>query len=213
MDTIESIIRWIGGLAALVVIIIVMISVLRFRSQPAGKTVGSSPARLYSPVFLMVGSLISIAICVLLWRPIPLILPPRAQVIALILGAVLYFSGIGLVLWGRQALGKYHNLSTTQGVQLFADHQLITNGPFAVVRHPMYLGFFLAVFGGLLLYQTWTMVLFALSSPVFVKRARREEEALIEVFGEEYRLYQQRVPAFFPRLFGRMREVQRRSTA
>ncbi len=84
---------------------------------------------------------------------------------------------------------------------MFADHQLITSGPFAYVRHPMYLGFFLAVLGGLLLYQTWTMFIFLLCSPVFVKRAQREEEALISVFGEEYEAYRRKVPAFFPRFF------------
>ena len=200
METIECLLRWIGGVAALVVIIIVLISVRRFRSRPAGKTVGSSPARLYSPAFLVIGSLISIGICVLLWRSIPVTLPSWAQVTALVLGALLYFCGIALVLWGRQALGKFHNLSSSQGVQLFADHELITSGPFAFVRHPMYLGFFLAVLGGLLLYQTWTMFIFLLCSPVFVKRAQREEEALISAFGEEYESYQRRVPAFFPRL-------------
>jgi protein-S-isoprenylcysteine O-methyltransferase Ste14 len=200
MDTIESLLRWIGGVAALVVIIIVLISVRRFRSRPAGKTIGSSPARLYSPIFLVVASLISIVICVLLWQPIPVTLPSWAQVTALVLGSLLYFCGIALVLWGRQALGKFHNLSSTQGVQLFADHELITSGPFAFVRHPMYLGFFLSVLGGLLLYQTWTMFIFLLCSPVFVKRAQREEEALISAFGEEYESYQRRVPAFFPRL-------------
>lgn len=198
MDTIESLLRWIGGVAALLVIIIVLISVRRFRSRPAGMTVGSSPARLYSPAFLVIGSLISIGICVLLWRPIPLTLPPWAQVTALVLGALLYFSGIALILWGRQALGKFHNVSSSQGVQLFADHELITSGPFAFVRHPMYLGFFLAVLGGLLLYQTWTLLIFLLCSPVFVKHAQREEEALISAFGEEYESDQRRVPAFFP---------------
>ena len=207
MDTIESIIRWAGGIAALIVIIVVLISVGRFRAQPAGKIVGSSPARLYSPVFLVISSVISIAICYLLWRPIVTTLPPWAQAVALVVGTLFYFGGIGLVLWGRQALGKYHNVSTTQGVQLFADHQLITSGPFAMVRHPMYLGFFLTVFGGLLLYQTWTMVLFLLCSPVFVKRARREEEALISVFGDEYQAYKRSVPAFFPRLFKRKPDV------
>jgi len=207
MDTIESIIRWAGGIAALIVIIVVLISVGRFRAQPAGKIVGSSPARLYSPVFLVISSLISIAFCYLLWRPVVTTLPPWAQAVALVVGTLFYFGGIGLVLWGRQALGKYHNVSTTQGVQLFADHQLITSGPFAIVRHPMYLGFFLTVFGGLLLYQTWTMLLFALCAPVFVKRARREEEALLSVFGDEYQAYMRNVPAFFPRLFKRKPDV------
>lgn len=203
METLESILRWAGGIAALVMISVVFASVLRFRSRPAGTTVGRSPARLYSPVFLVVASLISIAICVLLWRPIGMALPPWAQALALIAGSLLYFSGIGLVLWGRQALGKYHNLSTSMGAQLFADHQLVTSGPFAYVRHPMYLGFWMAALGGLLLYWTWTMVLFLLGAPIFGRRARREEEALTATFGAEYEAYRRRVPAFFPRLLSR----------
>lgn len=203
MDTIVCIVRWAGGVAALVMIIVIMISVGRFRSRPAGKTVGSSPARLYSPIFLVVASLISIGVCVVLWRPIIETMPGWMQVTALLLGALLYFPGIGLILWGRLALGKFHNISSTQGVQLFADHQLITSGPFAYVRHPMYLGFWMASLGGLLLYGTWTMVIFLLGSPIFVRRARREEEALIAVFGEEYLAYKRRVPAFFPHLIRR----------
>ena len=200
METITSIVRWAGGVAALVMMVMIMISVGRFRSRPAGKTVGSSPGRMYSPIFLVIASLISIGVGVLLWRPIVDTLPGWAQVTALILGSLLYFPGIGLILWGRLTLGKFHNLSTTQGVQLFADHQLITSGPFAYVRHPMYLGFWMAALGGLLLYGTWTMAVLLLGAPIFGKRARREEEALLLVFGEEYRAYQRRVPAFLPHL-------------
>jgi protein-S-isoprenylcysteine O-methyltransferase Ste14 len=65
----------------------------------------------------------------------------------------------------------------------------------------MYLGFWMAALGGLLLYGTWTMVLILLGAPVFVKRARREEEALVSVFGDQYEAYQRKVPAFIPHLF------------
>lgn len=209
MDSIESVIQWIGGVAALVMTVVITISVVQFRSRPAGKTVGSSPARLYSPVFLVISSLIAIVVCVLLWRPIVTNLPGWAQVTALIVGTLLYFPGIGLILWGRLTLGRFHNVSSTQGVQLFADHQLITTGPFAYVRHPMYLGFWMAALGGLLLYGTWTMAMILLGAPVFVKRARREEEALVSAFGEDYETYRRKVPAFIPRLFRRGEEVKK----
>ena len=193
METIESLIRWIGGLAALVVIIIVLISVRRFRSRPAGKTVGSSPARLYSPAFLVIASLISIGICVLLWRPIPVTLPPWAQVTALGLGALLYFSGIALLLWGRQALGKFHNVSSSQGVQLFADHELITNGPFAYVRHPMYLGTALMYLATPVALGSWWALLPALLIvPILVLRILNEEKVLAEQL-PGYREYTQKI--------------------
>ena len=203
METIEKVIQWAGGVAALFVIGMVILSAGRSRSRPVGKTVGSSPAKLYSPIFLVIASLVSIVVCVLLWRPIVTTLPWWIELAALILGTLLYFPGIGLIVWGRLTLGKYHNISTTQGVQLFADHQLITSGPFAYVRHPMYLGFWMAALGGLLLYGTWTMAIILLGAPIFLKRAMREEEALISVFGEEYKAYQRKVPAFIPFRFRR----------
>jgi protein-S-isoprenylcysteine O-methyltransferase Ste14 len=82
----------------------------------------------------------------------------------------------------------------------FKEHQLITNGPFAVVRHPMYAGLILAACGSLLIYHTWTTLLFALFAPAFTFRARREEAALAAEFGEQRQEYCKRVPAFFPRL-------------
>lgn len=208
METITNVIQWIGGVAALVMTIVIALSVGRFRSRQAGKTVGRSPAKLYSPTFLVIASLISVGIGVLLWRPIVTTLPIWVELAALIFGTLFYFPGIGLILWGRLTLGKYHNISSSQGVQLFADHQLIISGPYAYVRHPMYLGFWMAALGGLLLYGTWTMAVILLGAPIFVKRARREEEALISVFGEEYIAYQRIVPAFFPRLFGRNRDEE-----
>ena len=59
---------------------------------------------------------------------------------------------MAFVLWGRIALGKNYFVSTGFGVQLFADHQLVMKGPFAIVRHPMYVGLILASFGALLIY-------------------------------------------------------------
>jgi protein-S-isoprenylcysteine O-methyltransferase Ste14 len=69
-----------------------------------------------------------------------------------------------------------------------------------MVRNPMYFGFLVMIAGGLLLYRTWTVVLIALCWPVFLKRARMEEQALEQAFGDEYREYKRRVPSMFPRL-------------
>ncbi|MBZ0287792.1 MAG: isoprenylcysteine carboxylmethyltransferase family protein, partial [Anaerolineae bacterium] len=79
-------------------------------------------------------------------------------------------------------------------------HQLITNGPFAVVRHPMYLGVVLASIGCLLMYATWTTLLLCTLAPILIRRARREEVVLAQEFGAQWLEYCQRVPAFLPRL-------------
>jgi protein-S-isoprenylcysteine O-methyltransferase Ste14 len=117
----------------------------------------------------------------------------------LALGSLLFFPGLAFTLWGRLALGKNYFVSTGFGAQLFADHQLVTRGPYAIVRHPMYTGIFLAALGSLLIYCTWTTLLFACFSPALAVRARREETALAAEFGEQWADYCRRVPPFFPR--------------
>lgn len=118
----------------------------------------------------------------------------------LVLGISLYFPGLALVLWGRLTLGKMYNVSSVLASQLYIDHQLIMNGPFAYVRHPMYLGFRMAAFGGLLIYRTWTLVFLAVALLGLAFRAQREEQGLTAEFGEQWEEYRQRVPAWIPRL-------------
>jgi len=200
LDVIEQIVWWLGGLGALAMVVVVLISTARFRSRPAGEVTGVSPRPLTSPLFLVPMLAGSVVICVLLWRPFITSLPAELRILFLVLGGISYFLGLFFILWGRAVLGKMHNVSSTRGVQLFADHELITHGPFAIVRHPMYFGFWMLLFGGLLLYRTWTFVLFALGAPIFIRRARIEDEALSKAFGDKWQMYKERVPAFFPRL-------------
>jgi protein-S-isoprenylcysteine O-methyltransferase Ste14 len=107
---------------------------------------------------------------------------------------------MALLLWGRLALGRNYFVSTGFGAQLFSEHQLVTSGPFAIVRHPMYAGLILAAVGSLLIYTTWTTVYFACFAPLVFIRAWREEQVLAEEFGEQWKEYCKRVPAFIPRL-------------
>jgi len=122
------------------------------------------------------------------------------RVTMLIMGSLLYFPGMLFLLWARLTLGKNYFVSTGFGAQLFKEHQLITSGPYAIVRHPMYAGLILAALGSLLLYFTWTTVYFACFAPLMLVRAWREETALSAEFGEQWKEYCKRVPAFIPRL-------------
>jgi len=114
-------------------------------------------------------------------------------------GAVLAATGLGLVLWGRLTLGRLYGVSSTLGARLHADHRLITHGPFAHVRHPMYLGIETASFGGLLLYRTWTLVFLTVAFLGLMMRARREDELLRLEFGARWEAYRQQIPGWLPR--------------
>ena len=133
-----------------------------------------------------------------LWRPLPLRLSPSARLLASTAGVALSLAGLGLVVWGRVALGKLYNVSSTLGTRLYAGHQLVISGPFALVRHPMYLGALVAGVGGVLLYRTWTTVLILAHEAVFCVRAGREEQALAAEFGASWWRYARRVPAGVP---------------
>ena len=202
---VEGIVRWTGGLFAALTFALMYAGIWQGTRRPIGKTAGSSPGLLHSPLFYVAASIVFFGACVLGWRPLPLALPPGGRVVALLLGTVLYFPGMAFTLWGRLALGRMYFVSTGMGAQLFDNHQLITHGPFAIVRHPMYFGLTVAAVGGLFLFQTWTMLIFLMLPFGLARRARVEEQALAAAFGEQWRDYCRRVPALMPRLRGKRR--------
>lgn len=200
LESIETIIRWLGGLLAYSVLAILMYGIWRGTQRQAGRTSGCSSSLLRSSWFYFSGSLLFFGLSAWGWKPLPLSFSPPVQIGMLIFGSILYFPGLSLLLWGRLALGKYYFVSTGMGAQLFQNHQLVTTGPYAFLRHPMYLGLIMAAFGSLLLYHTWTTLFFSVFAPFILLRARREEIALSAEFGEQWQQYTHQVPAFVPRL-------------
>jgi len=200
LETIETIIQWMGGLLAYTILGILLYGVWRGTQRQAGLTTGLTGAWLRSPWFYLASSALFFGICYFAWIPLPLTVSPPFHAGMLVAGSLLYFPGMCFTLWGRLVLGNNYFVSTGFGAQLFAGHKLVTSGPFAIVRHPMYTGIFLAALGSLLIYSTWTTLLFALFAPMFSIRARREERALAIEFGEKWKEYCQRVPPFVPKL-------------
>jgi protein-S-isoprenylcysteine O-methyltransferase Ste14 len=77
--------------------------------------------------------------------------------------------------------------------------ELAATGIYARVRHPQYTGFILVMFGFLLQWPTLvTLVMFPILSFMYVRLARREEREALATFGNAYRIYMTRVPAFIP---------------
>jgi protein-S-isoprenylcysteine O-methyltransferase Ste14 len=80
---------------------------------------------------------------------------------------------------------------------------LAAAGPYAAVRHPQYDGFVLIMFGFLLQWPTIpTLVMFPVLVWFYSRLARREEAEMIAAFGDDYRKYAEKTPAFIP-WFGR----------
>lgn len=194
----EPVIQRLGGLLAYAALGIVLYGVWRGTRQQTGRTVGLRAGWLRSWWFYLASSLFFFGIAYWGWKPLPLTVPPSIEIVLLIVGSLLYFPGMLFLLWARLTLGKNYFVSTGFGAQLFKDHQLITSGPYAIVRHPMYAGLILAAFGALLIYMTWTTVYFVLFASLMFVRARREEAALSAEFGEQWRGYCRRVPMFIP---------------
>ena len=76
---------------------------------------------------------------------------------------------------------------------------LAVEGIYARVRHPQYVAFVLIMFGFLLQWPTLpTVVMFPILVAVYVRLARREEAVALDQFGDRYRNYMARTPAFVP---------------
>ncbi len=111
------------------------------------------------------------------------------------LGLLLTLIGCGFAVWARIVLGS--NWSGTVTVK--ENHVLITRGPYAWVRHPIYSGFLLALLGtALVLGKLLWLLAAGLALLTLCLKLRAEETFMLETFGQQYASYQQRVKALIP---------------
>lgn len=111
-------------------------------------------------------------------------------------GLALGLASLGLLTWTHVALGTLWSVP----LQLRANHRLVASGPYTRIRHPMYtailawatsLGFVIA---------NWIPIIFAVwAAVILVARVPREEQMMIERFGDEYREYMKRTGRFLPK--------------
>ena len=173
-----------------------------------GQAVSLLPARkggnwpLWTQVAMMVlGLLLCVPLFYFLWIPLARLSVPAGRILDLV-GLVVYLAGCAFVLWARRTLGKMWAISTSQNVKLLDDHQIVQSGPYAFVRNPMYFGWWVAMLGLVLVYPTWVVLLFLVFSVVaFVGRARREDKALAERFGEAWTEYKKHTRFLIPFIY------------
>jgi methanethiol S-methyltransferase len=148
------------------------------------------PADLERSVYVWIASLLFLAVC-WMWEPIP---------------GTAWDAG-GVTMWGLrlvQLLGLWLTLRTAailDVLELSGVRQIDRKarpvefkaaGPFALVRHPIYLGWILLVFAAPLM--TMSRLVFAvISSAYLIAAIPWEEQSLVEAFGDRYRTYQKQV--------------------
>jgi protein-S-isoprenylcysteine O-methyltransferase Ste14 len=115
-------------------------------------------------------------------------------------GVAFFILGASFLTWTFRNLGK----NITDTVVTRKEHSLVTTGPYRWVRHPFYVSFALFVLATFLVSANW-FILITLSVVLLllVIRTNKEEEKLIERFGDEYRNYMEQTGRFWPRFVRR----------
>jgi protein-S-isoprenylcysteine O-methyltransferase Ste14 len=114
------------------------------------------------------------------------------------LGAAVTVGGLLFAVWARVHLGRNWSRSVT----IKQDHELISTGPYAVVRHPIYTGILTGFLGtAIAVSQVRGFVSFALIFLALWLKLRMEETWMRAQFGEVYANYAQRTSAIVPYLF------------
>jgi len=103
-----------------------------------------------------------------------------------------------LLWWSHHALGT----NWQPDLALRKGHQLVTDGPYLWVRHPMYLSFILLGMGITLVAANWAITFFILPTPIvaYLRRSKQEDAMLEEAFGEIYRDYMSRTGSLLPKI-------------
>jgi protein-S-isoprenylcysteine O-methyltransferase Ste14 len=118
--------------------------------------------------------------------------PERAAI-----GILLFAIGLGFAIWARLHIGR--NWGTPMSKK--DDPELVTSGPYRLVRHPIYTGILLAGVGtAVALNWTWMFVT-VLAGIYFIYSATVEERYLVEQFPDAYPMYRRATKMLVPFIF------------
>lgn len=120
----------------------------------------------------------------------PLVTSP----VAAVAGALVCAVGIGIAIWARVYLGRNWGMP----MSLREGHELVTSGPYAYVRHPIYSGIFVALIGTAVVEARWWIAFLALFFIYFLYAATVEERTMREQFPNEYPAYVKRTKMLVP---------------
>jgi len=148
----------------------------------------------YSVVLIIVMSLLSTIIPILDWAYFSN--PNESNTTVTIIGFILLWSGVLLRNYSIKILGRHF----TPTIQLQKDHDLITYGPYNIIRHPSYLGAMIALAGSAIFLNSLIGTVAAIAAMMFAYsvRIKAEEKVLAGLFGSKYHEYQKRTKRLIP---------------
>ena len=113
------------------------------------------------------------------------------------LGLVLFALGLGFAVWARVHIGRNWGTPMTQK----DDPELVTSGPYRLVRHPIYSGILLAGVGTATALDWLWLVAVVLAGMYFIYSAIVEERFLTERFPDTYPAYRQSTKMLLPYIY------------
>jgi protein-S-isoprenylcysteine O-methyltransferase Ste14 len=131
------------------------------------------------------------AVPILGWRFIP-----RLTALEM-LGAFLCAFGVGFAIWARHILAE----SWSPVVTLRDGHVLVQDGPYAIMRHPIYFGFMVSAVGMILVLGEVRALVVLFDIGVFFRRMKPEEGLLRAKYPREYPEYERRVKRLLPHIW------------
>jgi len=111
-----------------------------------------------------------------------------------IVGVTVCALGIGLAILARFHLGRNWGMPMSRK----DDPELVTTGPYAVIRHPIYTGMLLAMLGSAIAVSVLWGLPLLLFGAYFVYSAVREERLMTQQFPQEYPAYRKRTWMLLP---------------
>ena len=110
------------------------------------------------------------------------------------IGAVVFVAGIALAVWSRVQLGRNWGMPMSQK----SEPELVTSGPYRLVRHPIYSGLLAGLLGTALVTNLIGLIIVAILGAYFYYCASVEEKNLTATFPAAYPAYRASTKMLIP---------------
>jgi protein-S-isoprenylcysteine O-methyltransferase Ste14 len=123
-----------------------------------------------------------------------LLILAKPTVLTILLGLPFIVGGAGIRIWSSGYIDK--------------NKALIMDGPYALIRHPLYMGNFVIGLGFAIMAGEFSLLLVFLCAfgIIYLSTIMEEEKYLQELYGQQFSEYVREVPRFIPRLAGKNKD-------